>query len=317
MLGSCSWAPLQAHPLPVPFVPAPAAVDWSYACVNYVASLSDPRNLATLALYAALLYIGLAAKPWDVLLEWAGRRGKVRWVRGSGRFGPPQQMRISLLSKFHPLGPTSASPQPLPGCPLQATPPERERRWRLAVAAGLLVGPFFPASNVLFYVGTFIGERLMYFPSGAAAARRWCECGAQELHCASELQRSAARRTAAASCGTSVGGLAPLPPLPPCSLSLPSPSAVGFCILLAQPLAWALQPLLLPPPANGGASAGAQRGGRRAQAAGVLLALLLCFYGVRTMVRNREWYNNETLFRAAEKVSRGFRVAVLPELSAW
>jgi hypothetical protein len=30
-------------------------------------------------------------------------------------------------------------------------------RWRLVVLAGLLVGPFFPASNVLFYVGTFIG----------------------------------------------------------------------------------------------------------------------------------------------------------------
>lgn len=43
---------------------------------------------------------------------------------------------------------------------------DRSARWRLAVAAGLLVGPFFPASNVLFYVGTFIGERLLYFPSG-------------------------------------------------------------------------------------------------------------------------------------------------------
>lgn len=40
------------------------------------------------------------------------------------------------------------------------------RRWHLAVAAGLLVGPFFPAANVLFYVGTFIGERLLYLPSG-------------------------------------------------------------------------------------------------------------------------------------------------------
>lgn len=39
-------------------------------------------------------------------------------------------------------------------------------RWRLAVTAGLLVGPFFPASNVLFYVGTFVGERLLYVPSG-------------------------------------------------------------------------------------------------------------------------------------------------------
>ncbi len=54
-------------------------------------------------------------------------------------------------------------------CPQEApSPADRSARWRLAVLAGLLVGPFFPASNVLFYVGTFIGERLLYFPSGAA-----------------------------------------------------------------------------------------------------------------------------------------------------
>lgn len=31
-------------------------------------------------------------------------------------------------------------------------------RWRLLVVGGLVVGPYFPASNVLFYVGTFIGR---------------------------------------------------------------------------------------------------------------------------------------------------------------
>ncbi len=41
----------------------------------------------------------------------------------------------------------------------------RRARWRLVVAAGLLVAPFFPAANVLFPVGTFIGERLLYAPS--------------------------------------------------------------------------------------------------------------------------------------------------------
>lgn len=30
---------------------------------------------------------------------------------------------------------------------------------------GLVVAPFFPAANVLFPVGTFIGERLLYAPS--------------------------------------------------------------------------------------------------------------------------------------------------------
>lgn len=31
--------------------------------------------------------------------------------------------------------------------------------------AGLIWAPFLPASNVLFYVGTFVAERLLYVPS--------------------------------------------------------------------------------------------------------------------------------------------------------
>ena len=33
------------------------------------------------------------------------------------------------------------------------------------VLSGLVLAPFLPASNLLFFVGTFIGERLMYMPS--------------------------------------------------------------------------------------------------------------------------------------------------------
>lgn len=55
----------------------PSAADWSYACIDYVTSLSDPRNLGTLALYACLLYTVLSARPWNVLLEWAGKRAQV------------------------------------------------------------------------------------------------------------------------------------------------------------------------------------------------------------------------------------------------
>lgn len=104
------------------------AADYSYACIQYVTSLSDPRNLATLSLYVGLLCMCLAAKPWGVLWEWAGKKGQVQ--------------------------------------------PDHQRRWRLAVLAGLVVAPFFPSSNVLFYVGTFIGERLLYFPSGGLTSRR-------------------------------------------------------------------------------------------------------------------------------------------------
>lgn len=93
--------------------------------MEYAESLMDPRNAAALLLYAALLALTAAAAPWQAAAEALGLR---RAAAGGGAR-------------------------------------QRAARWRAAVAAGLLVGPFFPASNVLFYVGTFIGERLLYFPS--------------------------------------------------------------------------------------------------------------------------------------------------------
>lgn len=182
-----------------------------------MSSLSDPRNLATAALYAALLAILLAAQPWQVLLEWAGYRNEA---------------------------PSAAA---------------HARRWRLAVTAGLLVGPFFPASNVLFYVGTFIGERLLYVPS------------------------------------------------------------IGYCILLAQPLAAALQPLLDQRTrgscsTTGNSCSTADDGGGTARgrhvklrsllcgAAALVLAAMLCFFTAKTVLRNLDWLDEERLFTAAQKV---------------
>ena len=57
------------------------------------------------------------------------------------------------------------------------------------------MAPFFPASNVMFYVGTFIGERLLYCPSigfcllaaegttqvAAALKQRKCHCQSCEI----------------------------------------------------------------------------------------------------------------------------------------
>lgn len=140
-----------------------------------MSSLSDPRNLATAALYLALLWLGLAARPWEVPLEWAGRRPSVRCgCSPERRLRYPTTDLCSALRRCARAAgaqPTTALQQTSSACPLpvaQAAPSRvlQERRWRLAVTAGLLVGPFFPASNVLFYVGTFIGERLLYFPSG-------------------------------------------------------------------------------------------------------------------------------------------------------
>jgi hypothetical protein len=132
-------------------------------------------------------------------------------------------------------------------------------RWRLAVTAGLLVGPFFPASNVLFYVGTFIGERLLYVPS------------------------------------------------------------IGYCILIAQPLAAALQPLLdqrtrgscsttgnsCSTVADGGGTARRRHVKLRSLlcgAAALVLAAMLCFFTAKTVLRNLDWLDEERLFTAAQKV---------------
>lgn len=38
-------------------------------------------------------------------------------------------------------------------------------RWRFTIIVGLVFAPFLPASNILFYVGTFVAERLLYTPS--------------------------------------------------------------------------------------------------------------------------------------------------------
>ena len=49
------------------------SADWSYACIDYVSSLRDPRNAATLAVYLLLLATLLLARPWRVLVQWAGK----------------------------------------------------------------------------------------------------------------------------------------------------------------------------------------------------------------------------------------------------
>jgi hypothetical protein len=187
--------------------------------VEYVSSLRDPRNLATLALYGALLALAAAAAPWRAAAEALGLREAA--VGGAG---------------------------------------ERAARWRAAVAAGLLVGPFFPASNVLFYVGTFIGERLLYFPS------------------------------------------------------------VGYCLLLAEPLAAALRPLSGGGGGGGGGGDGAPTRARRraaAAAAAAALALLLGGFAAKTVLRNLDWRDEERLFIAAQKVSESLHLGIgtLPALS--
>ena len=45
--------------------PLQLSADWSFACIPPVEALADPRNLATAALYAWLLWVLVIARPWQ------------------------------------------------------------------------------------------------------------------------------------------------------------------------------------------------------------------------------------------------------------
>ena len=82
---------------------------------------------------------------------------------------PPHEPDAGERARTAARPPAAAFVTLRPGRDLSPSPdpdPSSQRaRWRLVVAAGLVAAPFLPAANVLFPVGTFIGERLLYAPS--------------------------------------------------------------------------------------------------------------------------------------------------------
>ena len=140
-------------------------------------------------------------------------------------------------------------------------------RWRLLVLVGLVVAPFFPASNVLFYVGTFIGERLLYSPSigfcllvaellGAALPDAWHQQGGpvQQHEQEGEPQAPAQAADLAKQRGAD------------------SPVVKGST-----------------PP-------------QRSWGVVLVCALLLAGYAARTLLRNQDWLDDERLFLSALRV---------------
>ncbi len=143
-------------------------------------------------------------------------------------------------------------------------------RWRLTVVAGLLVAPFFPASNVLFYVGTFIGERLLYFPSVG-----YCVLLADLLGQAWQGRQRGAAEVPQEQQGSQ-----------PQVEQQPEQGAGGS--------------------SAGSSGSSAQVSGMPARLARALLVLLvlaaLVLGAGRTWLRNEDWATEDALFLAAEKV---------------
>jgi hypothetical protein len=157
------------------------------------------------------------------------------------------------------------------------------------VVVGLLVAPYFPASNVLFYVGTFIGERLLYFPSIGycllvADLLGWLLRPSSAI-AAAEVQQQQQQRVQSSS-------------EPETNTQTPAPAKDAAAVAAAAD-------------SNPNAAAHdvpiASNSSRQCASAGAVLAVLLvlsvcCGYAVRTLLRNADWWDEERLFIAAQQV---------------
>ena len=158
-------------------VPLQLSADWSYACIPYVHSLADPRNAATAALYAFLGWVVLSACPWCVIRDVLYGSDSL-----SGQPVSPASDAQSMYHHQHQQHQQHQQQQQQSGTVQLGTAPlkvsmnpqhelssrvlqHNDKTWWMVIVIGLIVGPFLPAANILFYVGTFIGERLLYLPS--------------------------------------------------------------------------------------------------------------------------------------------------------
>ena len=314
------------------------SADWSFTCIPYVHSLSDPRNAATAALYAALLSVIIASRPWTTLLC------ILHGNQPAATVSTPAQQADSnpavtdplLLNSKSRASHCSASASAASSREAQAEQADRRRQamWQMVIVVGLMIGPFVPAANILFYVGTFIGERLLYLPSVGYCmmlahylTQLLGPGGLHSLHC---IMLCTGISQPAFTPGVPEGGPAePAVPAghlegaPPKSATSRADNNTAVRNDTTPPLCKSTdqhaqheqqqqqqqvqqcKPTVHPNKATGQSGGDSRYDCRhmRSWFGLVLVTLLLVGYSWRTVTRNRDWQDEETLFLAAQKVS--------------
>lgn len=164
--------------------PSTLSFDWSMDAVPRITSLKDPRNVETICLYIVLL----------TTLLWALRqiRRSCRRMRSRSRSSYDLSSYVLQSSSLrcpvcagrktgycHTDGCRAANNNngPVAECyclknkrPTDAAPTKSACSLAVSVLViiSFLVLPFLPASNVFFYVGFVIAERILYLPSVGA-----------------------------------------------------------------------------------------------------------------------------------------------------
>ncbi|XP_024085019.1 transmembrane and TPR repeat-containing protein 2-like, partial [Cimex lectularius] len=128
--------------------------DWSMDSVPRITSLFDCRNIFTILFYA-LLYIGVSRCIRDLrhCEEVAKKRRK---CRGCGHSGVYHTRACKLSNNNN-----------YPTTPCSCSTPSRvtKQSETIILSLAILVVPFLPATNLFFYVGFVVAERVLYLPS--------------------------------------------------------------------------------------------------------------------------------------------------------
>uniref|UniRef100_A0AAY4E2V9 dolichyl-phosphate-mannose--protein mannosyltransferase n=1 Tax=Denticeps clupeoides TaxID=299321 RepID=A0AAY4E2V9_9TELE len=206
--------------------PDTLSFDWSMDALPLLRGFTDGRNLLTVAFYAVLL--GLA---------WFGLRSRVPTGKEANGKVHVTNGKVTTnghgchLEQIHPAPEAEAPPVTQNGTKKPAAacrPSPAATESVVTFSLGLMAVPFLPATNLFFYVGFVIAERVLYIPS------------------------------------------------------------MGFCLLAAA----AMRALHV-------------RLRRRSSRSLVLYcgAALVLLFGVKTVLRNRDWQNEEMLYRSGITVN--------------
>ncbi|XP_034256998.1 protein O-mannosyl-transferase TMTC2-like [Thrips palmi] len=119
--------------------PGTLSFDWSMDAVERVEALADPRNLQSAALYAKMKICGVCSK----LIE----------SRGAFVYGYNNNNVVLANNNNYPVSSSSSS---------SSVSQDSDAG---AAAVALAVVPLLPATNLFFYVGFVVAERVLYLPS--------------------------------------------------------------------------------------------------------------------------------------------------------
>ena len=122
--------------------PSTLSYDWSMASIPLIRSISDSRNILSVLLYSLL--VGVISKVFAKLYRlYSSNSNKTRW-------NFQENSNLSKTWSFQVATNTSSDLKEISV---------------IALSLSLIILPFLPATNLLFYVGFVVAERLLYLPS--------------------------------------------------------------------------------------------------------------------------------------------------------